>query len=75
MPERAPHPRDEWAEFRAAGEGTPRLFLVTDGREVELAELREMYAVGWLTIDELNASVESVLRGGTVPRSVLGETA
>jgi hypothetical protein len=55
------HPRDVWVDVTVFGDTQPRLLLAVDGRELEIAELRELYAHDRITIDELERSLGEVL--------------
>jgi hypothetical protein len=55
------HPRDVWVEITTFGDTQPRLLLAVDGRELEIAELRELYAHDRITIQELEQRIAEAL--------------
>lgn len=55
------HPRDIWVDVTEFGSAAPRLLLAVDGREMEIAELRELYAHDRITIEELERHIGEVL--------------
>ncbi len=55
------HPRDVWVDITVFGEAVPRFMLAVDGREVEIAEARELFALDRITIEEFERIVDRAL--------------
>lgn len=58
---RAGHVRDVWVEVSSFGDAVPRMMLVVDGREVEIAEAKEFYVHDYITIEEFERRVAQAL--------------
>jgi hypothetical protein len=55
------HPRDVWIDITTIGAREPRLLLAVDGYELDIAEAKEAYVRGRITIEELEQPIASAL--------------
>lgn len=53
---------DEWVEVTRLGDPVPEFILAVDGREVAIADARDLYVHDRISIEELERRVEAALR-------------
>jgi hypothetical protein len=56
------HRWDEWVDVTRLGDPVPERVLAVDGREVAIADARDLYVHDRISVDELERRVEAALR-------------